>query len=222
MTRSHATNEPNRDHKPVILKDDKGRRTLVHEPKTRKPPADFVQVSRKYLDQLDELAFEAPAARRMLTALVKSMNRKNAVVISIDHLCKRTGQSRSTVKRSIAHLREQRWIDVKKVGTGNVYSVNNEVYWRARIDGKWASFGAEIVLDWEEQDEATKSGELGPLRHVEMIEEAEEVIVTNTQLGNDDPPEQSALDFHSDPPPVKASPRKVKRSVPGAPETQEQ
>ncbi|WP_054428183.1 replication/maintenance protein RepL [Achromobacter kerstersii] len=160
----------------------------------------FVQVSRKYLDDLDDLGFRSKAARKLLTNLVKAMNRQNAVMVSQGSLAKLTGLSTPTVKRAIALLREEQWIEVLKVGTSNVYRVNSSVFWTARADGRWASFSAEILVNYDEQDEFTKEQATNPpkasLRHIPVLSAQEDVVVTGTELGSEDPPEQAQIDFH--------------------------
>jgi hypothetical protein len=158
---------------------------------------DFVQVSRKHLDDLDDLAFKSAPARKVLTCLVKAMNKQNSVMVSQDSLAKLTILSKPTIKRAIALLREQNWIEVLKVGTANIYRVNSSVFWQARADGRWASFSAEVLINFDEQDEHTK---LQPpdvkLRHIPYVQANEDVIVTGPDLGQEDPPEQAQLDFH--------------------------
>ncbi|GJH39035.1 helix-turn-helix domain-containing protein [Paraburkholderia hospita] len=156
----------------------------------------FIQVSRKYLDELDALGRQSPTARSLLTTLVKAMDRKNAVVISQGLLAKRLNVSAPTVKRAVALLREQKWIGVKKVGTANVYMVNSAVFWTSRAEGKYATFSAQVVLDYDEQDEVTKAGGDEGLRFVERIDADEDVLVTGAGIGSDDPPEQAQIDFH--------------------------
>lgn len=195
MTRQRTTDEPNTAHESKEL--DRLRGELARL-KSGAINQGFVQVSRKYLDDLDELAFQSPAARKLLTALVKSMNKQNAVMVSQESLQKLTGLSASTIKRAIALLREQQWIEVLKVATSNVYRVNSGVYWTARADGRWASFSAEVLVNFDEQDEKTKAQPTPKLRHIPLLqaESGEDVLVTGTELGSDDPPEQGALDFH--------------------------
>lgn len=194
MSRQDSTVEPNRDQ---LSRENEQLRTELAKLKRGAVNQGFVQVSRKYLDELDELAFQSPAARKLLTNLVKAMNKQNAVMVSQESLAKLTGLSKPTIKRSVALLREQKWIDVLKVGTANVYRVNSGVFWTARADGRWASFSAEVLLNFDEQDEQTKA-QKAQLRHIPFVqaEQDEDVIVSGTALGNDDPPEQSQLDFH--------------------------
>jgi hypothetical protein len=156
----------------------------------------FVQVSRKHIDGLNQLALHSPKAHFVLWKLVQAMNKQNAVMVSQESLQKLTGLSRPTVQRAIALLREQQWMEVLKVGTANVYRVNSSVFWQTRADGRWASFSAEILVNFDEQDEKTKAVPQPKLRHVPFVEVHEDVIVSDTALGSDDPPEQAQLDFH--------------------------
>lgn len=196
MSRQDTTVDLNRDQLSV---ENERLRTELAKLKRGAVNQGFVQVSRKYLDDLDELAFQSPAARKLLTSLVKAMNKQNAVMVSQESLAKLTGLSKPTIKRSVALLREQKWIDVLKVGTANVYRVNSGVFWTARADGRWASFSAEVLLNFDEQDEQTKLQPKAQLRHIPFVqaEQDEDVIISGAALGNDDPPEQSQLDFHT-------------------------
>ncbi|MFM0334758.1 helix-turn-helix domain-containing protein [Paraburkholderia strydomiana] len=195
MSREVVISEPNRDQ---LTRENEQLRTELARLKRGAVNQGFVQVSRKYLDELDELAFQSPAARKLLTSLVKAMNKQNAVMVSQESLAKLTGLSKPTIKRSVALLREQQWIDVLKVGTANVYRVNSGVFWTARADGRWASFSAEVLLNFDEQDEQTKAQPKTKLRHIPFVqaEEHEDVVISGAALGSDDPPEQSQLDFH--------------------------
>lgn len=133
--------------------------------------SDFVQLSKIYMDETVDLANRAPAAFTVLMALVKQMNKVNSVMISNESLEKICGISNSTVKRAIKILREQQWIDVLKIGTSNVYRVNSNVFWQDRADGKWASFQAQVVLNFDEQDDTTKKKPVKSwTRHIPLVE----------------------------------------------------
>ena len=156
----------------------------------------FVQVSRKDIDSLARLSLDAPKAHFVLWKIVSQMNNQNALLVSQDTLKKLTGLSRPTLQRAVALLRERKWIQVTRVGTTNVYHVNSGVFWQSRAEGKFATFSAQVIADWEEQDELTKSGPSGQLEHMPVVHDGEDVIVTGTELGNEPPPEQAMLDFH--------------------------
>lgn len=197
MSRDVTKVEPNRDQ---LARENEQLKGELARLKAGAINQGFVQVSRRYLDELDELAFRSPAARKLLTCLVKGMNKQNAVMVSQESLAKLSGLSKPTIKRSVALLREQNWIEVVKVGTANVYRVNSGVFWTARADGRWASFSAEVILNFDEQDEITKAAPINPpkttLRHIPFLQAHEEVVVSGSSLGADDPPEQAQIDFH--------------------------
>jgi Fe2+ or Zn2+ uptake regulation protein len=132
--------------------------------------AGFIQVSKMYIAEMKDLAQHAPSAHTVLWTLVQEMNKQNAVMISQDSLAKLTKLSIPTVKRAVAMLREQQWLEVLKVGTANVYRVNSEVFWQDRADGRWTSFQAQVVANFDEQDEVTKKMPSVRTRHIPLVE----------------------------------------------------
>lgn len=119
---------------------------------------------------MNDLAQHAPSAHRVLWTLIKEMNKQNAVMISQDSLCRLTRLSSATVKRSVALLREQQWLQVLKMGTANIYRVNSSVVWQDRADGRWASFNAHVILNFDEQDNITKAMPNVRTRHIPFVE----------------------------------------------------
>jgi hypothetical protein len=157
---------------------------------------DFVQVSRKHIDALNDLARESAKAHYLLWVLVKNMNKQNSIMVSQDSLMKLADLTRPTMQRAIALLREKRWIEVLKVGTTNVYRVNSTTFWTTRAGERWASFQAEVIVNLDEQDEFTKAEPSPKLHEVPVLQSGEDVVVSGSQLGSDEPPEQAQLDFH--------------------------
>lgn len=131
--------------------------------------AGFVQVSKMYIAEMKDLARHAPAAHNVLWTLIQEMNKQNSIMISVPSIAKLTGMSTATVKRGIALLREQQWMEVLKVGTSNVYRVNASVVWQDRADGKWAAFDTRVVANWDEQDEITKANPQVRTRHIPLV-----------------------------------------------------
>lgn len=138
--------------------------------KTGAVNAGFIQVSKVYIDEMNDLAQHAQSAHRVLWTLIKEMNKQNAVMISQDSLCKLTKLSPATIKRSVALLREQQWLEVLKMGTTNIYRVNSNVVWQDRADGRWASFNARVILNFDEQDSVTKATPSVKTRHIPFVE----------------------------------------------------
>ena len=142
--------------------------------------AGFIQVSKMYIAETIGLANQSPSAHSVLWTLVQQMDKQNSVMISQESLCKLTKLSSATIKRAVALLREQQWIDVLKMGTANVYRVNSTVFWQDRADGRWASFSANIILNFDEQDEQTKRMPTVRTRHIPVVE-ADDMVMPKTQ-----------------------------------------
>lgn len=147
----------------------------IEDREVRVRNAGFVQVSKVYIDEMNQLAMHAPAAHRALWTLVKLMNKQNAVMISQDSLAVVVKCSKPTIKRAVALLRKQQWLDVFKMGTANVYRVNSRVIWQDRADGRWAAFNARVILNFAEQDETTRSLPPVRTRHIPFVEADDEM-----------------------------------------------
>lgn len=145
--------------------------------------AGFIQVSKVYIDEMNDLAQHAQSAHRVLWTLIKEMNKQNAVMISQDSLCKLTKLSSATVKRAVALLREQQWLEVLKMGTANIYRVNSNVVWQDRADGRWASFNAHVILNFDEQDSLTKTSPSVRTRHIPFVEADDDVPAPRKSKG---------------------------------------
>ncbi|MDO8336521.1 MAG: hypothetical protein Q7T74_07130 [Candidatus Saccharibacteria bacterium] len=141
--------------------------------------AGFIQVSKMYIAEMTDLAQRAPSAHTVLWTLVQQMNKLNAVMIGQDSLCKLTKLSPATVKRAVALLREQQWLEVLKVGTANAYRVNSDVFWQDRADGRWASFSANVIVNFDEQDERTKTFPKVTTRHFPFVEADDATLFLN-------------------------------------------
>lgn len=149
----------------------------------------FVQVQKSALKDMRSLSSRSPKAMQLLLTLVEKMNRENAIMISKKTLEQITGMSSATVTRAIALLKDERWVQVIKVGTSNVYRVNSLAFWQAAKDQRYASFRATIVASEAEQDE---NWEGVKLKHFPLLEAAD---VDKMQIENEElpPPDQGEL-----------------------------
>lgn len=114
----------------------------------------FVQLYKQHLMDLRRLTNKDSNALTILLIMVEKMNKQNALVISQKNLEKITGKSRTTVHRAIKVLKEERFIDVIKIGTANAYVVNANVFWQDDHDRKtkFAIFDATVVASIDEQE----------------------------------------------------------------------
>jgi hypothetical protein len=112
----------------------------------------FVQLSQSNIVEIVKLESESASASKILWFLVSKMNKSNAVVISQKTLMVLTGMGRTSVYTAVKHLRNNRWIDVLKVGTANAYVVNSQVFWKSSNDKKYTSFSAQVITSLDEQE----------------------------------------------------------------------
>lgn len=155
---------------------------------------DFVQVSRAELRAIADLGAKSALALDLLMVLAQSMDKQNAVMISFKAMEQILGKSRPTLDRAVRLLREDKWIQVVKVGTANAYILNSAVFWTDRGDKRhMASFGAQIVTTLEEQDKDLRANPNVKLKRVPTLVSKEDRIV----LGTDKlpPPDQQDLDL---------------------------
>lgn len=144
----------------------------------------YVQVSKIYIDEMNQLAHYAPSAHRVLWTLIGEMDKENAVMLSVDSLCKLTKLGSATIKRAVALLREQQWLDVFKIGTSNVYRVNSALVWHERADSKWASFSARVLVNFDEQDETARKLVGSRTRHIPFVEKDDATQAERGETGD--------------------------------------
>lgn len=153
----------------------------------------FVMTERGAHEAWSKLCIRAPRSAALLHILCAKMAAQNALVTShavLADLCK---CSISTLKRSIADLRQHKWIDVKHIGpTGTVcaYIVNDEVVWGQPRDQRYLStFRAQILISSDEQTPETM--EKVKLRRIPTLYPGESQLPTGP---GEDPPSQPALE----------------------------
>lgn len=156
----------------------------------KKDPRDFVQVTRGYLQDMRTLARRSPAAHQILWLLAERMNKTNAVVMSQATMASILGYSPATIKRGIAMLKSERWIQTVNIGTANGYIINSKVFWRDHGGKRYASFFAEVVVSADEQSQPIEHWDDIELRQIPLIRKGESVIDDGARLP---PPDQQEL-----------------------------
>jgi hypothetical protein len=157
---------------------------------------DFVQIEKKSLKELRRLTDQHPKAASLLYRLAEKMNKQNAIVVSQTTLMHLTGWSRPTVSGAVKVLKDEKWIQVLKIGTANAYIINNAVFWQDSRDKKVTTFRAQIIASAGEQDEPVERMQKLKLRHLPFAEILESQA-TGTPLlisGQEEPPDQGEFD----------------------------
>lgn len=158
----------------------------------RNKPGTWVQTERKAHEAWAGLIARKPRAAMLLHHLVAQMGHQNAVVISQKTLAKLLGVNERTVRRAVADLVEERWIQVVRLGRGKeaAYVVNDRVAWgQPRDQLRLSVFSAAVVADFDDQDEALLGH--GDLRRIPTLYPGEQQLPSGP---GEEPPSQPALD----------------------------
>lgn len=156
---------------------------------------DFVQVQRREMRALAALGAKSPLALDLLMVMAQSMNRQNAVMLSFKAMQHIMGKSRPTIDRAIRLLRDDRWLQVVKVGTANAYVLNECVFWTDTKDKRpMATFSAQVITTLEEQDKDLRQNREVKLNRVPQLTTAGERVVLNDEVLP--PPDQQDLELN--------------------------
>lgn len=151
----------------------------------------WVQTERAAHDAWGDLAIKSPRAAALMHKLVANMGRDAAVVASHSTLAEITGYSLSTLKRAIADLQQNNWIEVVQIGGKGgacAYIVNDRVAWAdARANLTMSRFSASIIASSSEQTEVKTE----PLRRIPVIMRGERQLPSGARA---EPPSQPSLD----------------------------
>ena len=128
----------------------------------------------------------------LLHHLVAQMGHQNAVVVPQKVLAKLMKCSQETVKRAVADLVAERWVQVVKLngpGTVNAYVVNDRVAWgQPRDQLRLSAFSATVVADHDDQDPTTLDH--ADLRRIPTLYPGEQQLPSGP---HEDPPSQPCL-----------------------------
>ena len=131
------------------------------------PRGTWVQTERRAHELWAQLSVTNPRAASVLHVLVSQMGRHNALITSQATLARWSGCSVATLKRSLAVLREEKWIEVRQIGptgTACAYIVNDRVGWSGSRDGiRYSLFSAAVLISDDEQPDRDEIGAQPPL-----------------------------------------------------------
>ena len=151
----------------------------------------WVQTERAAHQAWAKLVRSNARAATLLHVLVAHMDHQSAIVASRATLGRLAGYSEATVKRAIADLRADCWIDVVQLGGKggvNAYVVNSRVAWadsRERLGT--AVFTARVIASQDEQEIAAIET---PLRRIPTLYPGERQLPTGP---GEPPPSQPSL-----------------------------
>jgi len=127
------------------------------EREKRSPFTHFAQLNLDQTHALIQLTRKSPRAAEIFLFIIKAMDNYNALVCSYKVFEEALGMSSATVTRAIKVLKDSKFIDIKKTGTGNIYLINKELVWKSwGKNYKYAEFGAKVLISESEQEQQTE------------------------------------------------------------------
>lgn len=164
------------------------------------PGGTWVQTERAAHERWAKLSVANPRAASILHVIISQMGRHNALVVSQANLARLADCSIATLKRSLAVLTEQRWLEVRQfgpTGTVNAYVVSDRVAWTGSRDGiRYSLFSATVMVSDDEQPDRDQLDHQKRLERLPDLRPGERQLPAGPGL---DPPSQPALpDFEPD------------------------
>lgn len=113
--------------------------------------SDFVQIYRENMPELRWLMSNHNFPTALLFFIIEHMDNRNALACSYAVFEDYFSKSRMTIYRGLKVLEENGFIDVLKMGTSNVYLVNQDLAWTDRKDmKKFAKYDGKILVSRKE------------------------------------------------------------------------
>jgi len=140
----------------------------------------FVQFDRRAMRQHRELIRKSPLAAEILSFLIESMDRTNAIICSYKVLQEITGYKRSSIANAIKILKDDLWIQFIKIGTANAYVVNSAAFWTTHANGKnYSYFHASVIATASEQEQTLQQLQNIKLQRIPIFDLKFDTEITN-------------------------------------------
>lgn len=121
------------------------------EHEERKKNHNFIQLYRDNMSELRWLMSNHSFASSLLFFILEHMDNRNALACSYSVFEDYFDKSRSTVYRAIKLLEENGFLNVLKMGSSNVYVVNEDLAWSDSNDKKkFAKYDGKILVSKKE------------------------------------------------------------------------
>jgi hypothetical protein len=134
----------------------------------------FFQFYKHNFKTIRKLITENALAAKLFMFLVETMDNYNAIIVSQRALEEVLGVSGRTIRRATEYLVENKYIQILKSGTSNVYCVNADIVWTQRADKKmFAKFETKVYLTVSEQSEQVKAQVQSEYQKVALLKEKE-------------------------------------------------
>ena len=113
--------------------------------------ANFVQLYREHMPEMRWLMTNHPFPSSLLFFILEHMDNRNALACSYSVFEDYFEKSRMTIYRAIKLLQENGFLDVLKMGTSNVYIVNEDLAWTDyNSNKKFAKYDGKVLVSKKE------------------------------------------------------------------------
>lgn len=111
----------------------------------------FIQLYRDNMPELRWLSIKHPFANSLLFFILEHMDNRNALACSYSIFEDYFEKSRSTIYRAVKTLEDNGFLNVLKMGTSNVYVVNENLAWTDKnTNKKFAKYDGKILVSKKE------------------------------------------------------------------------
>lgn len=142
-------------------------------PAPRAKPTGWIQTDRKVHEAWARMIAKKPKAAMLAHYLAANVGEHNAVVASHKTLAHMLDVHVTTIKRAIADLVSENWLEVRQIGqtgTACAYVLNHRVAWSGKRDNiRYALFSATVIAASDEQPDSHELGEQQPLRQLPRL-----------------------------------------------------
>lgn len=134
-----------------LLDIDKVEEQEQEEEEKRQKNYNFIQLYRDNMPELRWLMTNHAFASNLLFFILEHMNTRNALACSYVIFEDYFGKHKTTIYRNLKILEENGFIDILKMGTSNVYVVNENLAWTDKnTNKKYAKYDGKILVSKKE------------------------------------------------------------------------
>lgn len=134
-----------------LLELDKDEEKEKEEQENLRKNHNFIQLYKDHMPELRWLMSNHGFANNLLFFILEHMDNRNALACSYTVFEDYFEKSRSTLYRSLKILEENGFIDVLKMGTSNVYLVNENLAWTDKnTNKKYSKYDGKILVSKKE------------------------------------------------------------------------
>lgn len=134
-----------------LLELDEDRKQEEKQVEEEKKNVNFIQIYRDNMPELRWLMTNHAFASNLLFFILEHMDTKNALACSYIVFEDYFGKHKTTIYRNLKILEENGFIDILKMGTSNVYIVNQDLAWSSyNTSKKYAKYDGNILVSKKE------------------------------------------------------------------------